>query len=58
MPIITLPTAVGSVPFHYKISTPTTTDADEIDPSLPTILLLHPSYFPSETMHRTAFAVQ
>jgi len=52
MPTIKLPTAVGIVPFQYTISTPTNSNADQIDPTLPTIVFLHGDFFPSETMHR------
>ncbi|KAK7013725.1 AB hydrolase-1 domain-containing protein [Favolaschia claudopus] len=44
MPSITLETPTGVVDFNYVISTPTETSAACIDPTLPTILFLHPVY--------------
>ena len=50
MPYVVVPPsekAADSEPLRvkYYISTPTEPDASEIDPSLPTLLFLHPIYF-------------
>ncbi|KAK0203678.1 alpha/beta-hydrolase [Desarmillaria ectypa] len=34
----------GSLTYHYAISTPTSPNAKSIDPTLPTVLFLHPVY--------------
>ncbi|TFK38041.1 Alpha/Beta hydrolase protein [Crucibulum laeve] len=46
MPYIKVKTTSGLVNFHYTISTPTCTSAQAINPSLPTIIFLHPVYIP------------
>jgi len=46
MPIVPVKTRSGLVHFNCKISTPTTTDANALDPSLPTILFMHGPYLP------------
>ncbi|KAJ7638158.1 Alpha/Beta hydrolase protein [Mycena rosella] len=44
MPDVTLETPTGTMVFDYVISTPTNTSALRIDPTLPTVLFLHPVY--------------
>ncbi|KAJ2926625.1 hypothetical protein H1R20_g10447, partial [Candolleomyces eurysporus] len=51
MPFVTTKTPSGPATFHYNISTPTRTSATCIDPSLPTILFLHPVYVSQHIFH-------
>lgn len=49
---IDVQTAHGLVKFNYFISTPAETNATSIDPTLPTVLFLHPVYIASPIFHR------
>ncbi|RXW15317.1 hypothetical protein EST38_g10536 [Candolleomyces aberdarensis] len=51
MPFVSTKTPSGPVTFHYNISTPTRTSTTHIDPSLPTILFLHPVYVSQHIFH-------
>ncbi|PPQ69671.1 hypothetical protein CVT24_001204 [Panaeolus cyanescens] len=44
MPFIKIKSSSGPLDVHYTISTPTCENAQGIDPSLPTLLFLHPVY--------------
>ena len=52
MPQVKVKTASGTVFFNYTISTPFSDSAGSIDPSLPTVLLLHPVYLSHVAFHR------
>jgi len=49
---IDVETAYGPFKFNYFISTPTQQLAEAVDPSLPTLLLLHGMYLASVVFHR------
>ncbi|KAH9478562.1 Protein ABHD11 [Psilocybe cubensis] len=51
MPHLKVQTATGNVLFNYVISTPDSENAQNIDPSLPTILFLHPVYVSAVMFH-------
>ncbi|KAH6910703.1 Alpha/Beta hydrolase protein [Coprinopsis sp. MPI-PUGE-AT-0042] len=51
MPTVSANPSGGPITFNYKISTPTCPSADSIDPSLPTVLLLHPIYMEHHFWH-------
>ncbi|KAK0480665.1 alpha/beta-hydrolase [Armillaria novae-zelandiae] len=44
MPSIKVKSSSGSLTYNYAISTPTSPNAKSIDPTLPTVLFLHPVY--------------
>ena len=44
MPSIKVKSCSGSLTYNYAISTPTSPNAKSIDPTLPTVLFLHPVY--------------
>jgi len=48
---VSLKTSGGDIAFRYNICTPLSSAATRIDPSLPTILFLHPVYLASEVFH-------
>ncbi|KAF5364825.1 hypothetical protein D9758_009340 [Tetrapyrgos nigripes] len=51
MPIIPVKTRSGLVHFNCTISTPSKTEADAIEPGLPTILFMHGVYLPQLAFH-------
>ncbi len=52
MPQINVKTPSGPASFNYTISTPSSENASAIDPSLPTVLFLHPVYMGHVIFHR------
>ncbi|KAF5355519.1 hypothetical protein D9758_006371 [Tetrapyrgos nigripes] len=51
MPIVPVKTSSGVVNFNCTISTPTKTEAERIEPGLPTILFMHGVYLPQIAFH-------
>ena len=51
MSTVSLKTSGGEIAFRYNICTPSSSAATRVDPSLPTILFLHPVYLASEVFH-------
>ncbi|KAF8155559.1 Alpha/Beta hydrolase protein [Crassisporium funariophilum] len=51
MPHVKIKTSSGPVSVSYTISTPTSENAQAIDPTLPTVLFLHPVYMGHEIFH-------
>lgn len=49
-------TSSGDIFLNYVISTPQSDDAEKIDPSLPTILFLHPMYVGKVIFHSMSFS--
>ncbi|KAJ7115410.1 Alpha/Beta hydrolase protein [Mycena epipterygia] len=52
MPHISIVSTGGPLSVSYTISTPNTPSAKAIDPSLPTVLLLHPLYMGQVALHQ------
>lgn len=52
---INVKTPSGPASINYTISTPTSENASVIDPSLPTVLFLHPVYIGHIIFHRMLF---
>ncbi|KAF8965052.1 Alpha/Beta hydrolase protein [Flammula alnicola] len=51
MPQVKIHSQAGSALINYTIATPTSENAESIDPSLPTVLLLHPIYVSQVIFH-------
>ncbi|KAI3604578.1 alpha beta hydrolase fold protein [Moniliophthora roreri] len=51
MPFVDVETRTGNVKFKYTISTPTSDDSSSIEPSLPTILFIHPVFTAAMIFH-------
>ncbi|KAF8652357.1 hypothetical protein AX16_004387 [Volvariella volvacea WC 439] len=55
MPKVKIQTSSGTVNINYTISTPTCTSANSIDPSLPTVIFIHPVYI-AQIIYQPQFA--
>nr|AOR51847.1 alpha -beta hydrolase [Phaffia rhodozyma] len=51
MPYVKINSNTGTQNIYYNISTPTEASADQIDPTRPTVLFLHPIFIASEIFH-------